>query len=263
MIRLFLIILLICHIVSCIGFIEMIYFISYGYGLSISAVGLFLLLKNSNVQIDEIILGFLYIIYGLRLSLYLFLRNYNSAFRHKMKDRINKKKDFKLSILIMIWTSVSLLYACQASPLAFKIISEKKEKYYSYIGIIITLFGLILEILADNQKSAAKKINPNRFVDSGLYKIVRCPNYFGEMIFWTGNFISGIKIYNGIFQWTIVLLGYIGIIYVMFSGARRIEIAQKKDYGENKEFLEYINKTPLLIPFVPIYSVEKYTWLKA
>ena len=263
MISLILKILSISLLISCMGFIEFVYFISYGYGLSVAGIGLFLFLTKNHIEKDEMILSFLYIIYGLRLSLYLFIRNFNSAFRHKMKDRIKKNKNYHISLLILIWISVSLLYTCQTAPLAFKMHNEKKEKIFSYIGIIISLFGLILEIISDHQKTNAKKINPHRFVDSGLYTYVRCPNYFGDIIFWTGSFFSGIKIYDGVFQWSIALMGYIGIIYVMFSGARRIEIAQKKDYGENKEFLEYIKKTPLLIPFVPIYSVEKYYWLKA
>ena len=68
--------------------------------------------------------------------------------------------------------------------------------------------------------------------------------------------------YTGFFQWLITILGYVGIVYVMFSGARRIEIYQNKNYGNNKEYQDYIKKTPILIPFLPIYSVEKYTWLK-
>ena len=58
-------------------------------------------------------------------------------------------------------------------------------------------------------------------------------------------------------------LGYLGIVFVMFSGARRIEISQNKNYGNDNEYIEYVKKTPILIPFVPIYSVEKYTWLTA
>ena len=49
----------------------------------------------------------------------------------------------------------------------------------------------------------------------------------------------------------------------MFSGARRIEICQNKNYGNDNEYIEYVRKTPILIPFVPIYLVEKYAWLTA
>ena len=51
--------------------------------------------------------------------------------------------------------------------------------------------------IADIQKNKAKKVNPKRFVDTGLYKFVRCPNYLGEMIFWTGVLISGIGAITG------------------------------------------------------------------
>ena len=54
-----------------------------------------------------------------------------------------------------------------------------------------------------------------------------------------------------------------GIVFVMFSGARRIEIHQNKNYGNDKEYKEYIKKTPILVPFFPLYSLEKYTWLRA
>lgn len=254
---------LICSLVSSIGFIKLIYFISYGYGFSIAIVGFFLLLSFKDLTLDEIILGILYIIYGLRLAIFLMIRNYNSSYTNKMKGRIKENKEFKLFVLIMIWIFCASLYTCQTSPLTYKIISEKKEKKFAYIGIIISIFGLLLEIEADNQKTKAKKINPNKFVESGLYKLVRCPNYLGEMIFWIGNFISGVKIYNGFIQWFITLLGLVGIIFVMFSGARRIEINQNKSYSDDKNYKEYVKKTPILIPFVPIYSLEKYTWLKA
>ena len=91
---------------------------------------------------------------------------------------------------------------------------------------------------------------------------MRCPNYLGEIIFWVGNFVCGIKIYNGFIQWFITIIGLGGIIFIMFAGARRIEIQQKKSYSDDKNFKEYIKKTPLLIPFVPIYTLEKYWWLR-
>ena len=64
-------------------------------------------------------------------------------------------------------------------------------------------------------------------------------------------------------QWIIALIGYAGIVYVMFSGARRLEIRQNANYGDDPEYQEYVRNTPILLPLVPIYSVEKYEWLKA
>ena len=52
---------LICALVSSMGFIRMIYFITYGYGLSIAVMGFILLLLYKDSTLDEKILGLLYI----------------------------------------------------------------------------------------------------------------------------------------------------------------------------------------------------------
>ncbi len=75
--------------------------------------------------------------------------------------------------------------------------------------------------------------------------------------------MSGIGASLNAWQWVIVAIGYIGIVYVMFSGARRLELRQDEVYGENPEYQEYIKKTPIILPFIPLYSVKKYTWLQA
>ena len=92
---------------------------------------------------------------------------------------------------------------------------------------------------------------------------MRCPNYLGEMLFWTGTFVSGIGVYAGVAQWLAALLGYVGIIYVMFGGARRLEMRQNRSYGKDPAYQRYVRTTPIMLPFVPLYSVEKYTWLVA
>lgn len=252
-------------IVSSIGFKKFLYFISLGYGFSITAIGLFLLFTaKSSLTMVEIIIGLLYIIYGLRLALFLAIREYkNEHYNKKIQAEVDQGKDVKLQFKIFVWLSVALLYACQTCPLTFRILSNEKDNdKLAYIGIIIICCGLLLEVMADHQKGAAKKINPKRFVDTGLYKIVRCPNYLGELIFWTGNFIGGLKIYNGALQWFLSVFGYILIVYIMFSGARRLEVRQNKYYGDDPVYKKYAKTTPILIPFLPLYSVEKYTWLK-
>ena len=75
--------------------------------------------------------------------------------------------------------------------------------------------------------------------------------------------ISGLNILTGVGQWCLALLGYFGIVYVMFSGARRLEVRQNKNYGADPEYQAYVKSTPILLPFIPLYSVEKYTFLVA
>mgnify|MGYP002672403423 CR=1 FL=1 len=101
------------------------------------------------------------------------------------------------------------------------------------------------------------------WVDTGLYRLVRCPNYLGEMVFWTGVLVSGIGALQGIGQWIMALIGYVGIVFVMFSGARRLEIRQNKNYGKDPEYQQCVKTVPILLPFIPLYSVEKYKWLIA
>ena len=60
-----------------------------------------------------------------------------------------------------------------------------------------------------------------------------------------------------------VAIGYIGIIFVMFSGARRLEIRQDKNYGADSEYQKYVTTVPILLPFIPLYSVKKHKWLVA
>jgi steroid 5-alpha reductase family enzyme len=169
-------------------------------------------------------------------------------------------------VMFMIWISCALLYVGQISPATFYLHNLADglavNESWAWAGAVVAAAGVLIEMIADAQKSAAKKVNARRFVDTGLYRIVRCPNYFGEILMWTGSFIICFGSCCTIGQWIIASLGYIGIVYVMFSGARRIELRQDGTYGSDPQFQEYIKKTPLILPFVPIYSVAKYDWLK-
>lgn len=254
----------ICMLVSSIGFKNYVWFISLGYGFSIAAQGVaMLIMYGQGLTLGTIITCVLFILYGLRLGGYLAIREFGgSAYKKNMKGEIKDGKTVPFGVKIAIWTTCAVLYVTQVSGVFYRLLNAAQDNAFVFIGAAVMLMGVSLETAADIQKNNAKKINPRRFVDTGLYRIVRCPNYLGEMIFWTGVLIPGIGAVSG-WQWLVVVIGYIGIIFVMFSGARRLEIRQNKNYGADPEYQKYVKTVPILLPFIPLYSVEKHKWLVA
>ena len=264
-----LIIFITALVISAVGFIKYVYYFSVGYGLSIAGIGLMLIfIYYGHMPVGAALMALLFIIYGLRLGGYLLIREIKSLnYRKFLKDEIKSRISLKANL--SIWISCAILYTCMCFPLLNRLELHKKTgrlasmDIFMILGILMAVAGALLEMAADMQKTKAKAVNPHRFVDTGLYRIVRCPNYFGEVLLWTGVFLSGIPSYKTVLQWIIALLGYLGILYVMFSGTRRLEIRQDKNYGEDPEYQAYVSSTPILIPFIPLYSVKKYTWLVA
>ena len=262
-----LILLAVSLAVSALGWVYFIYFFSIGYGFGISALAVTLaILFRDVLTIPTAILCAVMFIFGCRLGLYLLTREKRSPEYKKILYGPDAAKKKPLPVVIVVWLFCALLYVGQVSPVAFylgnKAAGAPVSEVLPWVGAALMAVGVILESVADAQKKAAKKINKNRFVDTGVYKLVRCPNYLGELVIWTGAFIVCFGACCTFWQWVIAAIGYIGIVYVMFSGARRLELRQNETYGSDPEFQKYIKKTPLILPLIPIYSVARHTWLK-
>ena len=261
------ILLAVCAVSCFIGFYKFVYFLSVGYGFAICFGGISVLIMyliNPTTTPLWIVLvqTLLFIIYGIRLSGFLLMREFkNASFRKTevAKDTLKKNNEKKMPIfvLITIWIFCALLYTIQVSPMLFRYHNGNTDIIFPIVGFAISILGLVLEAIADKQKSIQKTQNPNMVATKGLYKICRCPNYFGEIVFWTGIFVSGISAYTRTLEWIFAILAYICIVFIMFNGAQRLEKRQMKRYKDSEEYNNYANKTPIIIPLLPIYHLNK------
>ena len=261
------ILLAVCAIMCAVGFYKFVYFLSIGYGFavaggSIAVLVMYLVNPTATPWWIVLIECALFIAYGVRLSGFLLIRELkNASFRKTdvAKDTLAKNNEKKMPVFVLatIWVIVAILYTAQVSPMLFRVVNASSDVIVPVIGFVISIGGLVLETVADNQKSAQKKERPDMVATKGLYRIVRCPNYLGEITFWTGVFISGISTYSGVGQWITAILAYVCIVYIMFNGAQRLEKRQMARYGDNEEYNEYANKTPIILPLVPIYHLNK------
>ncbi len=261
------ILLIVCAVLCAVGFYKFVYFLSIGYGFAVAGGGIAVLIMyfiNPSLTPWWImaIEAALFVAYGARLSGFLLVRELkNISFKKTdvAKETLSKNNEKKMPVFVLatIWVFVSILYVMQVSPMLFRYSNQASDFILPVIGFAISVFGLILEAVADNQKSAQKKVRPEMVATEGLYKIVRCPNYLGEIIFWTGVFVSGITAYAGVWQWIVAIIAYVAIVYIMFNGAQRLEKRQMERYGDNEEYNAYANKTPIIIPLLPIYHLNK------
>ena len=267
------ILFIVCAVLCAVGFYKFVYFLSIGYGFAVAGGGIAVLILNVLIPrigsatitpwFIPLIQAALFVIYGIRLSGFLLVRELKNITFKKTdvaKETLakNGEKKMPIFVLVAIWISVAVLYTMQVSPMLFRCFNGSTDIVVPIIGFVISAFGLILEAIADEQKSAQKKVRPDMVATKGLYKMCRCPNYLGEIIFWTGVFVSGITTYGtNIGQWIVAVLAYVCIVYIMFNGAQRLEKRQMERYGDNEEYNTYANKTPIIIPLLPIYHLNK------
>ncbi len=253
--------LVLALVVSAVGFTRVVYFVSIGYAFSIVAMSLVdpALLFAQMTWVSALHCG-LMLLWGLRLGVFLVRRELRSSYRDYIQS--TDESNARLSWVTQggIWLGVSLLYALMFSPCLFVLLRGSSAadgaSLTELVGLAVMGGGLLLETVADGQKSAFKAEHPDRFCDRGLYRWVRCPNYLGEIAFWVGSWIVGLGVYGPAWQWIASLTGLVLLVMIMLSSSRRLEITQGERYGERPEYQEYIRSVPILFPGVSLYSLR-------
>ncbi|MBR0451793.1 MAG: DUF1295 domain-containing protein [Oscillospiraceae bacterium] len=243
----------------CMGFKEFVWFMSVGYGFSVMCIGIFHLvfgLINGTLTAATAVLSLLFVIYGYRLGGYILKRELTNATYKKTLESTGSTKAMPIPVSLFMWVYSMLMYTAQTSAVSYRIMNRANDNIFAWIGIVIMACAILGEATADKQKSAAKKINPKRFCDTGLYRYVRCPNYFSEIMFWVGVTVSGIGAVQGK-QWIIVLIALALITYIMHNSASRLELRHEKTYGLDPEYQKYSDTVPLLFPFTKQYHSMK------
>lgn len=194
-------------------------------------------------------------IWGFRLSAYLFYRNWGKPedFRYANWRKEWGKNAWWRSILqVYLLQSVILFIISipvwwsnthEALPDGFL---QENQLVFQFIFSGIGLLGIVIQAIADFQKYKFKVIPENRgkVLDTGLWKYSRHPNYFGEILMWSGVGALGLFFEYG---W-VGLIGPIGITFLLYrvSGAPMLE----EKYKNDPEHQKYMAKTPKIIPFL-------------
>lgn len=189
-------------------------------------------------------------VWALRLSTFLFLRISKSG-----KDsRFDQIKHNPIRFL-MAWTLQGLWVLLTAAA-ALAVITGGERMPLGAVGIAgigVWAAGMLIEIVADRQKSSFKAdpANEGKFINVGLWAWSRHPNYFGEILLWTGMAIVAVPVLQG-WQWaTLISPVFVAFLLVKVSGIPLLEAKADERWGGDDGYEAYKRTTPVLVPRPP------------
>jgi len=210
----------------------------------LTAVFYTLYVTGSNNLSDLIIVACV-AVWAIRLGSFLFMRIHKAG-----EDRRFRTIKPNFTRFLMTWTLqgmwVSMCLLCVLTALSSY--SGVIMNSIFFIGLIVFILGLSIEIIADYQKTVFRRNieNKDKFITTGLWSLSRHPNYFGEILLWTGVAVMSISSLQGLQYITLISPIFVYILLVYISGIRILEDQARKKWGHLDSFKEYLKNTPRL-----------------
>jgi len=124
--------------------------------------------------------------------------------------------------------------------------------WVSILGLVVWLGGLLLESFADAQKFlfSLHKENRTKWIESGLWRYSRHPNYFGEITVWVGVLIFCCVS----LPWLEIVVGaispaFIASLLLFVSGIPILEKKADERWGKLAAYKAYKRSTSMLVPW--------------
>ncbi len=208
------------------------------------------LLASNDLDTRAFVVAAMVVVWAGRLGSFLFLR----VRRDGGDGRFDKIKHHPLWFLMMwsiqgLW--VFLTVACATSVITST--DRRSFGVFGVVGVVVWLVGFAIEVTADNQKGAfrADPANKGRFIDVGLWSWSRHPNYFGEIVLWTGVAIVALPILSG-WRWAMLVSPlFVFVLLTRVSGVPMLEARADGKWGDDADYRAYKQSTSSLVPRPP------------
>lgn len=205
------------------------------------------LIQSSSSTISIIML-ILVALWAIRLSLYLTWRNWGESEDRRyraMRERHGER--FALRSLFTVFTLQAVLAWFISLPLLAVITASDTPGILTWVGVALTMFGILFESLADSQlaRFKARPENQGQVLHSGLWRYSRHPNYFGECMVWWGYYIIALSVGG---WWSLPAPLLMTLLLLRVSGVSLLE----KDISERRPaYRQYVETTSAFIPLPP------------
>lgn len=183
----------------------------------------------------------LVLLWGMRLAIYLTYRNWGKPEdRRYLKIRQNNEPNFRYKSVYIIFGFQSILAWIVGSIIFMAIENNHPLTWLDVLGFLVTLFGIGYESIADYQLVRFKNDikNHGKLLQSGLWKLSRHPNYFGEILVWWGLFITTLS--TGV-HFNLIAPLLMTYLLLKFSGVTLLEANLIKKLNGYDDYQKKVN----------------------
>jgi steroid 5-alpha reductase family enzyme len=201
-----------------------------------------------------VILIILLLIWAIRLSLHITLRNHGEPEDRRYREiRRNNQPYFEWKSLYIVFLFQGLLAWVVCLPVVAAVGGQTPPGPLDYAGIALWMAGMFFEVVGDYQLMRFRKgdRSENDVLDSGLWRYTRHPNYFGEAVIWWGFYLLALS--AGAW-WTIFAPLLMTFLLLKVSGVAMLE---KDIAGRRPAYRDYIRRTNAFFPGRPKYEVHQ------
>jgi steroid 5-alpha reductase family enzyme len=217
------------------------------YGLTFVLVVGWLLVGQATFGPAQLLAAGLIGLWGLRLGGYLFARILRMG-RDARFDRI-REHPLRFGLFwgvqaLTIWIVLLPAMVLLSSPPAADWLA------WGLVGAVVWALGLAIEAIADRQKTVFKQdpANRDRWIEMGLWRWARHPNYFGEMLCWWGVFLVAVPVLSG-WSWA-VALGPVFLMLLLRYGTGVPPLAKRyqRRFGDDPAYQAYLRRSWMFVP---------------
>lgn len=220
------------------------------WGLGFVLIALAIAIVQPTLDGHQMILLAIVAIWGLRLSIYIHLRNQGHPEDPRYQEmRRHHGARFWWYSFFSVFVLQGIIMLIVAMPVIF-VMSDSRSfdtvSLFVFLGFLVWLTGFVFEAGGDLQLARFKKnpSNKGKLLTTGLWSLTRHPNYFGDACQWWG---------FGLFAWGQGLTGYLTFIgpIVMTLFIRKVsgvDLLEKSLKAGKPGYENYIASTP---PFFP------------
>jgi len=207
-------------------------------------------LLNPTLDLRDLIICAMITVWALRLGSFLFWR-----IKKDGQDKRFIVMKTKFTWFLMTWTIGGLwVLVTMAAGLAALTSSISAELgVLSYLGVALWLFGFVVEVTADNQKTGFRENpdNRDRFITTGVWSWSQHPNYFGEITLWFGMALVALPVLSGWQLATLISPIFVYFLLTKVSGIPLLDRLAKQKWCSDSDYLRYTRETSKLLLWPP------------